>query len=241
MKKKCNLLIKNIIDSNLNFTIRLMSKLYESVSLESTKLGSSSYNQEVSATTNQESCFHHHEDDSNTTCQAINSLNTSSEIPEEAAFIGTIDDAKKHADWLIHNEHITKGYRINHSSYKVLAESCFKVHNETTNVWSHLLGALLFTVLLIIMTRSSSTGSMRWFAGSSVVGGSFVVGGSETTDHLMLALQDTVIDMCHGIDDIKAKWSNLSVNSIIEDMRSLETRFRAEIILIADNQLEQLA
>ena len=39
---------------------------------------------------------------------------------------------------------IKRGYRINFSNYRLARLSLFQLHNETVNVWSHLLGALLF-------------------------------------------------------------------------------------------------
>ena len=50
---------------------------------------------------------------------------------------------------LIDNDHIKKGYRVNFNSFCCLLKSLFQWHNETINVWSHLLGALLIIVLVI--------------------------------------------------------------------------------------------
>lgn len=62
-------------------------------------------------------------------------------------YTGSIHDAKKYRPWLIYNEHIHKGYRINFLSYRKLMYSSCQLHNETTNFWSHFLGALLFIFL----------------------------------------------------------------------------------------------
>jgi hypothetical protein len=44
---------------------------------------------------------------------------------------------------------VVTGYRVNYNdSFKAL-RSLFQLHNETVNIWSHLLGALLFIALLI--------------------------------------------------------------------------------------------
>jgi adiponectin receptor len=43
--------------------------------------------------------------------------------------------------------HITGGYRINHSIGDCL-QSLFQLHNETFNVWSHLIGCVIFLALL---------------------------------------------------------------------------------------------
>lgn len=61
--------------------------------------------------------------------------------------IGVID--QEH-DFLRDNEFIEKGYRLNFSTTRKIIKSLFMVHNELFNVWSHLLGALIFLLLLVI-------------------------------------------------------------------------------------------
>jgi adiponectin receptor len=51
-------------------------------------------------------------------------------------------------DWLQHNPFITEGYRGN-LSYSWCVKSLFRVHTETGNIWSHLLGVVLFFYLMI--------------------------------------------------------------------------------------------
>mmetsp|Transcript_602 Transcript_602/g.1261 ORF Transcript_602/g.1261 Transcript_602/m.1261 type:complete len:585 (+) Transcript_602:208-1962(+) len=45
-------------------------------------------------------------------------------------------------------KHITRGYRENYSWRQALA-SAFALHNETWNVWTHVIGAVLFAVLFL--------------------------------------------------------------------------------------------
>ena len=52
---------------------------------------------------------------------------------------------------LIDNDHIKKGYRVNFNSFCCLLKSLFQWHNETINVWTHLIGAILI-ILLVIYT-----------------------------------------------------------------------------------------
>lgn len=52
-------------------------------------------------------------------------------------------------DSLIDNEHIVSGYRVNFNSFVCLLKSMFSWHNETINVWSHLLGTILIIMLVI--------------------------------------------------------------------------------------------
>lgn len=62
------------------------------------------------------------------------------------AYIGPIEQAE---EFMVDNEHIKRGYRINHRSAGSICKSLFKCHNEAVNVWSHIGGVLLFIVLLI--------------------------------------------------------------------------------------------
>ena len=45
------------------------------------------------------------------------------------------------------NKHVWSGYRINFRSYFNATKSILMIHNETVNVWSHLIGALVFIYL----------------------------------------------------------------------------------------------
>lgn len=49
------------------------------------------------------------------------------------------------------NEFIIRGYRINFNSAKKIIKSLFLLHNETVNVWTHLLGSL-FVLFLFLYT-----------------------------------------------------------------------------------------
>ncbi len=62
------------------------------------------------------------------------------------AFIGGKNQAP---EYLQDNEFITTGYRIEHTSCCSATKSLFTCHNETVNVWSHLIGAVAFTALFI--------------------------------------------------------------------------------------------
>ena len=46
------------------------------------------------------------------------------------------------------NEFLMTGYRINYKGIKQVFGSIFKLHNETINIWSHLLGVLIFSGLV---------------------------------------------------------------------------------------------
>ena len=67
------------------------------------------------------------------------SENTSPSNKEEH-FIGEHNQAP---DYAKDNEFIQKGYRINFNTPKKIFRSLFMVHNESVNIWTHLLGALV--------------------------------------------------------------------------------------------------
>jgi len=47
------------------------------------------------------------------------------------------------------NEYILKGYRVNHTTVSRILRSLFMWHNETCNVWTHLLGSVFFLFLIL--------------------------------------------------------------------------------------------
>ena len=52
------------------------------------------------------------------------------------------------------NEFILRGYRIGFNTRPKILKSLFLLHNETVNVWSHLIGVIVFLGLLIYTSVS---------------------------------------------------------------------------------------
>ncbi len=51
------------------------------------------------------------------------------------------------------NQHITHGYRIGFDSPRKIFRSLFMVHNESVNIWTHFLPALIlicFTIYMLV-------------------------------------------------------------------------------------------
>jgi len=61
-------------------------------------------------------------------------------------FIGTIEEAEQ---FYRVNPYILTGYRVNFNSFRRLFRSLFMLHNETINIWTHLIGGLIFIFLII--------------------------------------------------------------------------------------------
>lgn len=67
-------------------------------------------------------------------------------------FIGNIEQARGKHEWLVYNECILSGYRINHYSFGRLFKSICGCHNETTNIWSHFIAAIGFIFVFSYFT-----------------------------------------------------------------------------------------
>ena len=51
-------------------------------------------------------------------------------------------------DWMQNDQYIRRGYRIPQNSIRGCFQSLWYLHNETVNIWSHLLTAMFMTALL---------------------------------------------------------------------------------------------
>ena len=51
--------------------------------------------------------------------------------------------------WMKDNDYVRSSYRPHLPSYEVCFKSIFRVHNQTTNIWTHLLGSLLFNYIAL--------------------------------------------------------------------------------------------
>lgn len=49
---------------------------------------------------------------------------------------------------MVDNEFIWRGYRIGFNSKRKIMRSLFMVHNESINIWTHLIGAICFVGLI---------------------------------------------------------------------------------------------
>ena len=60
-------------------------------------------------------------------------------------------------EYMVTNEHILNGYRINYDTWKATVMSLFQMHNETINVWTHMLGFVVALIAFIMMYSSNLT------------------------------------------------------------------------------------
>jgi adiponectin receptor len=64
---------------------------------------------------------------------------------KDKPFIGRWEEAREYNR---DNEYIKTGYRVNFNKVKHIFQSLFIFHNESINIWSHLLGAVLFVIFV---------------------------------------------------------------------------------------------
>jgi len=60
------------------------------------------------------------------------------------------------------------GYRINFNTFPRILRSLFMLHNESVNVWSHLLGVLLFIGLIFHTFHFKAPPAMQSWIGEGV-------------------------------------------------------------------------
>ncbi|CAJ0550311.1 Ff.00g102410.m01.CDS01 [Fusarium sp. VM40] len=105
-------------------------------------------------------------------------------------------------DWRRDNTFILSGYRQSQNSYAHSFRSLFYMHNESVNIWSHLLGAIVFLasaayVDRVVRPRYASASSTDVLVFACFFGGAVVCLGMSATFHTLLNHSATV-----------AKWGN---------------------------------
>lgn len=104
--------------------------------------------------------------------------------------------------WRRDNAFILSGYRQSQSSYTHSFRSLFYLHNESVNIWTHLLGAILFLgsaayVDRVVRPRYASASDADVLVFACFFGGAVVCLGMSATFHTLSNHSDTV-----------AKWGN---------------------------------
>lgn len=105
-------------------------------------------------------------------------------------------------EWRRDNAFILSGYRQSQNSYAHSFRSLFYMHNESVNIWSHLLGAIVFLagaayVDRVVRPRYASASSTDVLVFACFFGGAVVCLGMSATFHTLLNHSATV-----------AKWGN---------------------------------
>ena len=101
-------------------------------------------------------------------------------------------------EFLRDNEFIHGGYRLHFNSFSKIMKSLFMFHNESFNVWSHLLGVCIFLALLGY--------TIIWLGMPSKV----------LQLHVVEDLQDSILKTMNNLAFNAAKYETLIENQLIE-------------------------
>ena len=69
--------------------------------------------------------------------------------------IGGIEELEFGGNW---NRHILTGYRIGYNTWRSIVSSLFQWHNETINIWTHLVGFVAVLTAIIYISLADVTG-----------------------------------------------------------------------------------
>lgn len=84
---------------------------------------------------------------------------TQKDQPSLSGYLGKFEEAPLYSK---DNKHIHQGYRIGFETSKGTLKSLFMIHNETVNIWSHLIGFVImfFLIFEVIAYEMESTHMM---------------------------------------------------------------------------------
>ncbi|KAK0717916.1 hemolysin-III related-domain-containing protein [Lasiosphaeria miniovina] len=136
---------------------------------------------------------------SNTAAQTVVDAARKVESKVEQALLVLWDELPS---WRRDNAYIVRGYRQTSNSYWGSFASLGYLHNETVNIWSHLLGALVFTVGAVVLhsviaPRYESASDADLLVFSCFFAGAFLCLGMSATYHTLSNHSPSV-----------AKWGN---------------------------------
>ena len=69
-----------------------------------------------------------------------------------------IEDAEQ---WMVDNKYLHRGYRKNFKNIKEILKSTIMPHNELMNIWTHLIGAIIFIGIFVYLTQSNFYGNFK--------------------------------------------------------------------------------
>ena len=110
------------------------------------------------------------------------------EAADERHYIGDYETAP---EFMKDNGHITHGYRINFNTPRKILGSLFMVHNESVNIWSHCIPAILILFLLVAFYLMVDGQALRTFR-------DYHRGLQKGLDHYMHALHNLSLIADYG-------------------------------------------
>jgi adiponectin receptor len=131
-------------------------------------------------------------------------------ITEEDSLLQKVEDFllvhwRDLPEWSQDNEYIQSGFRPTSNSYWKSFQSCCYVHNETGNIYSHLLATLWMIALPIWLYPYAKENYPEADADDWIVLGLFFLGGAScfalsTIYHILANHSHTTHDFCHQLD-----------------------------------------
>lgn len=95
----------------------------------------------------------------NSTFDSTNRGALTSTTDDEGSLLGIVpDNDKPHVGVIdelepehIFNKYIMTGYRINFVTWRQIIRSLFMWHNETINIWTHMVGFFVYVIVLCVV------------------------------------------------------------------------------------------
>ena len=72
-------------------------------------------------------------------------------------------------EWMKDNEHLHKGHRPELQSAAECFKSIFRIHTETGNIWTHMIGFFAFLVVTIVFYVKPFCDNCRYAAKTSYI------------------------------------------------------------------------
>lgn len=143
----------------------------------------------------------------------------------------TLTDHESAHPWLADNKYLTTGYRKDFN-FSLSLRSLFMKHNEVMNIWTHLVGAIIFIIVMVFVVNHYS-GSARTH--SSIKDSFQVTGAFQDIRKKYEANRALLFDLTHNKDAYLLLRSDIS-----NDDKSQIRSFSTDIIDIYRNLLDQL-
>lgn len=128
-----------------------------------------------------------------------------------------IVDIERAPAFLIDNKHLRRGYRKNYRRIPDILASLFRPHNETLNIWTHLIGSIVAMWALIFVMGNQTP---------------FDAIGPKAAEHLQSPATQTNLTVfwqhLSVCPNLERKASDLSVSRVVAEIKDLHTRSAAE-------------
>lgn len=71
--------------------------------------------------------------------------------PKISGKIVHIEEAEQ---WMVDNKYLHRGYRKDFNSIREILKSTVMPHNELLNIWTHLIGSIIFIGIFVYLSQS---------------------------------------------------------------------------------------